>query len=115
MDFSGLAELLKIGGTQALMLAAFIWYLNEMRKGEEKRTATSNETLKSIIDTFQKRESENTKAIHDGLKNLLSGIIDTQHIISGTMSRTEQKIDTNWSCPLVKEFHRDSNHYKAGL
>jgi hypothetical protein len=106
MDLSGFAEILKIGGTQALMLIAFVWYLNERRKSDEKHTTELNSTLQQTLLKSQEREAENIKAMQDGFKELLQSIIDTQLVIAGSISRTEQKIDSNWSCPLVKEFHR---------
>lgn len=109
MDSYELAlEALKIAGIPGATTAALLWYLNKRRESEEKKATELNAIFRQTLEEFNRRESENSKTIQTTFRDLLKTIADTQLVISGTLSRVEQKIDINWSCPIIKDFHRNA-------
>ncbi len=106
MDWTAAIEALKIVGVPGATTAALLWYLNKRRESEEIKATELNNIFRKTLEDFNKRESENVKMLQTTFKELLKTIVDTQLVISGTLSRVEQKIDINWSCPIIKDFHR---------
>jgi hypothetical protein len=76
------------------MGANFTMLLRVQSEREEQMLKTERELWIKILDEQSRREERNFA--------LLQQMLDRMDYHSGTLSRLEQKIDTKWSCPIIK-------------
>lgn len=113
MGLEGIGEILKVAGAGALFFIA--WFL--VQKSQEKQIGAMEKNVNTLLENQSLREAETRKneremwlRILDEQSSrearsfqLLQQMLERMDYHSGTLSRLEQKIDTKWSCPIIRE------------